>query len=117
MKAILVAAHGGPEQLMYQEVLEPQPGPGQVLIGTTLTSLNFADIQARRGGYEAGSALPFTPGLDVVGVVEALGEGVEGLRLGQRQGDWGLVGADVSDVWSGPTRRVAGAGFGRSQRG
>ncbi len=84
MKAILVAAHGGPEQLMYQEVLEPQPGPGQVLIGTTLTSLNFADIQARRGGYEAGSALPFTPGLDVVGVVEALGEGVEGLRLGQR---------------------------------
>ncbi|MBF6593127.1 MAG: NADPH:quinone oxidoreductase family protein [Thermaceae bacterium] len=84
MKAILVAAHGGPEQLIYQEVLEPQPGPGQVLIRTTLTSLNFADIQARRGGYEAGSALPFTPGLDVVGVVEALGEGVEGLHPGQR---------------------------------
>ncbi|MCX7740650.1 MAG: alcohol dehydrogenase catalytic domain-containing protein, partial [Meiothermus sp.] len=84
MKAVLVEQNGPPEALRYREVPDPSPGLGEVLIRTTLTSLNFADVLARRGGYEAGAVPPFIPGLDVVGVVEALGEGVEGLRVGQR---------------------------------
>ncbi len=84
MKAIVVEQNGPPENLLYREVPDPTPQAGEVVLRTRLTSLNFADIQARRGGYEAGSPPPFIPGLDAVGVVEALGQGVEGLRVGQR---------------------------------
>lgn len=84
MKAIIVEEHGEPEKLVWREVPDPHPGPGQVLIRTALTGVNFADVQARRGGYDAGSPPPFTPGLDVVGIVEKVGEGVEGLEPGAR---------------------------------
>lgn len=84
MKAILIEQNGPPEHLRYQELPDPSPKAGEVLIRTTLTSLNYADVQARRGGYEAGSPPPFIPGLDAVGIIEALGEGVEGLQVGQR---------------------------------
>lgn len=84
MKAIVVEQNGPPEHLRYQELPDPSPKAGEVLVRTTLTSLNYADVQARRGGYEAGSPPPFIPGLDAVGIVEALGEGVEGVRVGQR---------------------------------
>lgn len=81
---MVVEEHGGPEVLRYRDWPDPAPKAGEVLIRTRLTSLNYADIQARRGGYEAGSGPPFVPGLDVVGMIEALGEGVAGLHLGQR---------------------------------
>lgn len=81
MKAIVVEQNGPPETLRYQEVPDPNPKAGEVLVRTTLTGLNYADVQARRGGYEAGSPPPFIPGLDAVGVVEALGEDVQ---VGQR---------------------------------
>lgn len=81
---MVVEEHGGPEVLRYRDWPDPAPKAGEVLIRTRLTSLNYADVQARRGGYEAGSAPPFVPGLDVVGMIEALGEGVAGLHLGQR---------------------------------
>jgi len=84
MKAIVVEQNGPPENLLYLEVPDPTPQAGEVLVRTTLSSLNFADIQSRRGGYEAGSPPPFIPGLDAVGVIEALGKGVEGLQVGQR---------------------------------
>lgn len=84
MKAIVVEEHGGPERLRWSEVPRPQPQAGQVRIRVRLTGVNYADVQARRGGYDAGSKPPFTPGLDCVGVIDAVGEGVEGLRVGQR---------------------------------
>ncbi|MCX7802613.1 MAG: zinc-binding dehydrogenase [Meiothermus ruber] len=84
MKAIVVEQNGPPECLRYQEVPDPSPGPDEVLVRTTLTSLNYADVQARRGGYEAGAPPPFIPGLDAVGVVEAVGTKVTGLKPGQR---------------------------------
>lgn len=100
MKAIVVEASGGPERLVYAEVPDPVPGPGQVRIRTALTGLNYADVQARRGGYEAGSQLPFMPGLDVVGVVEALGEGVQGLPVGQRVAAFAVGGSYAEKVLS-----------------
>lgn len=84
MKAIVVERNGPPEHLRYQEMPDPRPKSDEILVRTTLTSLNYADIQARRGGYEAGSPPPFVPGLDAVGVVEALGTEVTDLEPGQR---------------------------------
>lgn len=75
---------GGPEQLTWQEVADPQPSAHQVRLRTLLTGVNFADVMSRRGGYDAGSTPPFIPGLDAVGQVEAMGTKVTGLELGQR---------------------------------
>jgi NADPH2:quinone reductase len=98
MRAVVVEEHGDPEVLCYLEVTRPAPGPGQVRIATELTSVNYADIHARRGGYDAGAALPFTPGLDCVGLVESLGEGVTGLRVGQRVSAWTSGGSYAEQV-------------------
>lgn len=74
------------------------PGPGQVRIATDLTSVNFADIHARRGGYNAAAPLPFTPGLDCVGRIEEVGEGVDGLSIGQRVSAWTAGGSYAEQV-------------------
>src|SRR6266851_4664819 len=82
MRAIAVTAYGGPEVLQLTEVPEPQPGPGQVVIRVAYAGVNFAEIMGRRGDYPA-STLPFVPGLEVSGHIHALGDGVEGLSIGQ----------------------------------
>jgi len=84
MKAVMVTRYGGPEVLTYQEAPEPTPGPGEVLIRTEVVSVNFADIKARRGTDSVTTPLPFIPGHEVVGTVEAIGEQVHTLRVGQR---------------------------------
>jgi NADPH2:quinone reductase len=84
MKAIVVEQNGPPENLLYRDIPDPSPSAGEILVRTILTSLNYADLEARRGGYDAGSQTPFIPGLDAVGVIEALGEGVDNLKIGQR---------------------------------
>ena len=82
MKAIRIHADGGPEVLRYEDVPDPEPGPGQVLVRLHAASLNHLDVWVRKG-------LPSVPkprilGADGAGVVEALGEGVTGLEPGQR---------------------------------
>lgn len=84
MHAIVVDAVGEPGVLQWKEVPDPKPGPGQVAIKVALTSVNFADVQQRRGTGAAVAKTPFTPGLDCMGTVLALGEGVKDLRVGQR---------------------------------
>ncbi|MEA2640164.1 MAG: NADPH:quinone reductase [Chloroflexota bacterium] len=84
MKAVQITAFGGPEVLKYQDAPTPEPGPGQVRIKVAATSVNFADIQTRRGGYRDTRPLPFTPGLEMAGTIDALGPGVTGLEIGQR---------------------------------
>ena len=84
MHAIVVDALGGPEQLHWREVADPVPGPGEVLVRVGLTSVNFADTQARRGVGAALAKPPFTPGLDAMGTIVALGPGVTGRTVGQR---------------------------------
>lgn len=75
---------GGPEQLVWQSVAEPQPSVHQVRLRTLLTGVNYADVMSRRGGYDAGATPPFIPGLDAVGQIEAIGAEVAGLEVGQR---------------------------------
>jgi NADPH2:quinone reductase len=80
MKAIRVTEFGGPEVLRLQEVETPRPGPGQVRVKLSAAGLNFVDIYMRRGTYAR--PLPFTPGLEGAGVVEAIGEGVQNVKPG-----------------------------------
>ena len=83
MKAVVAQAFGGPEVLELVERPGPTPGPGEVTVRTAYVSVNFADVKSRRGGHHTGARPPFVPGLDVSGTVEAVGEGVAGLRVGQ----------------------------------
>lgn len=82
MKAVVIPRFGGPEVLETREVSVPQPGAGQVLIKVAYAGVNNVDLMARRGGHY-GRELPFSPGYEVAGTIEALGEGVEGLRVGE----------------------------------
>ncbi len=82
MRAIRIAAHGGPEVLTIDDSPEPEPGPGQVRIRVAAAGVNFIDVYFRTGAYP--SELPFTPGLEAAGTVDAVGAGVDGVAPGDR---------------------------------
>lgn len=85
MKAMQITEHGGAEKLSYEDVVVPQPGPGQVRVRVRAAGLNPADTYMVRGGYEFfHNPLPWVPGFDSAGDVDALGEGVTGLAVGDR---------------------------------
>ncbi|OXM66229.1 NADP-dependent oxidoreductase [Amycolatopsis vastitatis] len=84
MKAVRFREYGEPGVLRYEDVEQPVPGAGQVRIRVAATSFNSVDGNIR-GGFMRGPipvVLPHTPGIDVAGTVDALGEGVDGLRVG-----------------------------------
>jgi NADPH2:quinone reductase len=81
--AIRIHAHGGADQLRWEQVEPAAPGPGEVLLRQTACGLNFIDVYQRDGLYPAGE-LPAVLGMEAAGVVEALGEGVEGFAVGDR---------------------------------
>jgi NADPH:quinone reductase len=82
MKAIRVSEYGGPEMLRLQEIETPQPGFGEALVRLEAAGINYVDVYMRRGYHT--QSLPFTPGVEGAGVVEAIGEGVERVRPGDR---------------------------------
>lgn len=82
MKAMRFHEHGGPEVFQSDEVPLPQPGAGQVRVKLDAIGVNFIDIYHRMGVYKV--ALPFTPGQEAAGVVDALGDGVAGVKRGDR---------------------------------
>jgi NADPH2:quinone reductase len=84
MKAIVFAETGGPEVLKLGEVPKPEVRPGMVLIKVHAIGVNFADTRFRQGLYVLKPKLPDTPGMEAAGVIEAVGEGVTGLAVGQR---------------------------------
>jgi NADPH2:quinone reductase len=83
-KAIHVTAHGGPEALHYVDADPGKPGEGEVLIRHTAIGLNFIDVYYRTGLYAAPKGLPLIPGGEAAGVVIEIGEGVSGLKIGDR---------------------------------
>lgn len=84
MRAIRVHEFGPPEVMRLEDVAEPKPGPGQVLVDIKAVGVNPVDTYIRSGAYGIKS-LPYTPGSDAGGVIEAVGEGVlGGLRPGDR---------------------------------
>ena len=88
-KAIRIHNTGGPEVLCWEETEMTPPGPGQVLLKQMAVGLNFIDVYHRTGLYPLGD-LPATPGMEGAGVVVALGEGVQGLSVGDRVAYAGL---------------------------
>ena len=80
MKAIRVNEHGGPEVLSYEDVPDPEPGPGEARVRLAASGVNFIDVYQRTGLYP--KETPFTLGQEGAGEVDAVGEGVEGLSTG-----------------------------------
>ena len=84
MKALLSRLPGGPETLALEEVPEPIPGPGEVRVAVRACSVNFPDVLMIRDLYQFKPPRPFSPGSELAGVVDALGEGVHNVRVGDR---------------------------------
>lgn len=84
MRAVLCKAYGPPESLVVEEQPSPQPGAGQVRVGVHACGVNFPDTLIIQGNYQFKPALPFSPGGEVAGVVQALGDGVTGYAVGDR---------------------------------
>lgn len=84
MKAIVSRTKGGPELLEYTDVADPLPGPGQVLIKVSACGLNYPDTLVIDDRYQVKPVRPFSPGFEVSGIVEALGDGVTGFVPGDR---------------------------------
>ncbi|MEU5664513.1 NADP-dependent oxidoreductase [Streptomyces longwoodensis] len=84
MKAVRFHEYGDPGVLVHEDVEQPVPGPGQVRVRVAATSFNPVDGNIRAGFMQGPIpvVLPHTPGIDVAGTVDALGEGVEGLAVG-----------------------------------
>jgi NADPH2:quinone reductase len=82
MKHIQVSKNGGPEELKIVDSPVPQPGPGQALVKIAASGVNFIDVYFRTGLYKAD--LPFTPGNEGAGTVEAVGAGVTDVKPGDR---------------------------------
>ncbi len=89
-KAIRIHAPGGPEVLKWEEVEVGDPGPGQLRLRQEAAGLNFIDVYHRTGQYPV--PLPFTPGVEGAGVVDAIGEDVTHVVAGDRVAYGGPVG-------------------------
>jgi NADPH:quinone reductase len=84
MKAIVVREFGGPEVMKLEEVPDPVPAAGQVVVRVRAVGVNPVDGYVRSGNYARIPTLPWTPGTDIGGTVEAVGEGVTSVAKGDR---------------------------------
>ena len=84
MKAIRVSDFGGPDVLKFQDVPDPGPDSGQVLVRVKAAGVNPVDTYIRAGLYARKPNLPYTPGTDSAGIVEAVGHGVKRFKPGDR---------------------------------
>ena len=98
MKAIRVHEYGGPSVLKLEEIPDPKPGPGEVVVRVKAAGVNPVDAYMATGTYARKPPLPYTPGQDGAGEVEAIGSDVAGFKEGDRV------------YISGTGRTVAGAG-------
>jgi len=87
MRAMVVRRYGPPEVFELRTLPDAQPAPGQVLIRVHFVGVNFADILARMGLYGGTPKAPFVPGLEVAGLVEAVGPGLDPQAPSLRRGD------------------------------
>jgi NADPH:quinone reductase len=84
MKTIQVHQFGGPDVLALEEIPTPKPGPGEVLVRVKAAGVNPYDTYMRAGSYAVKPPLPYTPGSDAAGTVEAVGPGVTKVKPGDR---------------------------------
>jgi NADPH:quinone reductase len=105
MKAIRVQQPGGPEVLKLEDVPDPAAGPGQVLIKVHAVGVNPVETYIRKGVY-GWKVWPYTPGADCAGVVEAVGEGVRKVKVGDRVYTAGSVTGTYAQKAVAPEARV-----------
>src|SRR6516225_3878944 len=84
MKAIQVHQFGGPEVLALHEIPTPEPGPGEVLVRVRAAGVNPYDTYMRNGSYAIKPPLPYTPGSDAAGTIEAVGQAITRVKSGDR---------------------------------
>ena len=82
MRALLSKAPGGPETLVIDELPDPVAGEGQVVVAVKACSINYPDVLVIEDKYQFKPPRPFAPGGEIAGVVEAVGEGVHDLAVG-----------------------------------
>jgi NADPH2:quinone reductase len=99
VKAVLCKAFGPPESLVIEDLDDPQPGPGQIVLEVGACAINFPDVLIIQNLYQFKPELPFSPGGEVAGVVSATGAGVTDLRVGDR--------VLASTGWGGLAEKVA----------
>jgi len=107
MRGIRIEEYGGPERLRLRSLELPDPGPGEVRVKLRAAGLNFVDVYLRRGelrstgpnfadvdlrSIEYASSLPFTPGFDGAGIIDAVGDGVQDFKPGDRVAYTGHLG-------------------------
>src|SRR5262249_16856892 len=98
MKRVVVDHFGGPEVVRLIDDQLPQPGPGEVRVRVLVAGVSYTDAMLRAGSYLGVPRPPFTPGYELVGVVEELGQGASRLRVGDRSGTLTVWGADAEQV-------------------
>src|SRR5262245_14991640 len=93
-RAIRIHQNGGPEVMRFEEVDIAPPGPGEVRLKHTAIGINFSDVNVRRGGFYFGKGpqFPLSLGNEAAGVIEALGAGVSGFKVGERVAYAGMRG-------------------------
>lgn len=99
MKAVLCTQFGGPETLQVADIESPVAGRGEVVIAVKAAGLNFFDTLIIENKYQFKPDLPFSPGAEIAGEVLSLGDGVEGLQIGDRvmgYSVWGGARAEIS---------------------
>lgn len=84
MRAVVCHGFGPPEALRIEEVPEPEAAPGRVVVRVEAAGVNFVDALMAAGGYQLKPHLPYVPGSEVAGAVEAVGDGVDGVSEGDR---------------------------------
>ena len=84
MKAALCKSLDGPGAIVIEEIAEPTAAAGEVVVRVRAAALNFLDTLITRGKYQFKPELPFSPAAEIAGVVEAVGDGVDDLEVGQR---------------------------------
>ncbi len=99
MRAVLCKAFGPPESLVLEEVDDPEPDAGQVVVDVAACAVNFPDVLVIQDMYQFKPPLPFSPGAEVAGTVSAVGEGVDGVAVGDR--------VLASPGWGGLAEKVA----------
>ncbi len=103
MKAIRVHAFGDPDVMKLEETEPPRPGRGQVVVRIRAAGVNPVDTYIRSGAYAAKPTLPYTPGTDGAGTIDAVGEDVKGLAVGDRV----YVGGTAAGTGSGTYAELA----------
>jgi NADPH2:quinone reductase len=91
--AVVSRAFGSPESFMLEEVQTQEPGHGEIRLAVKAAAVNFVDILVAAGRYQLRPPLPFTPGGEFSGIIDAIGPGVADLAIGQHVSGSGLCGA------------------------